>query len=338
MSDKIRRIEEKDFQSVSELFDHKKSIEELKWLFTNPDNHLVYNAFVSVDANNIITGVIGFISSVYSDSNITSIGVIPMSWQLKKDYKGIAGVLLFKKILQKGDFAIAIEGSKIAQDLYKLFKYRFLSRSYTYVKILDLKNYFKYTKGLKLITRLGLIGVCFLNYLKNPIRKSHKDVEVNLSTYDGVIHKNIVNSNSFGKVITKNYVDWILNCPVLKSFAFNIKKGNENIGICIFYINEINNVKVGRIVHLPFLGNNELLWEKVISECLTFFKKKDCCLVSGLAHHKMCQKGYKKSGFYNIYPDGRPVYIKDANKKLETVNLEEWHIQFSEGDKAYRGF
>lgn len=338
MSDKVRRIEEKDFQSVYELFDHRKSIEELKWLYTNPENDLIYNAFVSVDINSNITGVIGYITSEYSDNSTTSSGVIPMTWQLKKDYKGIAGVLLFKRILKEADFAIAIQGSMIAQDLYKLFKYKYLSSSYSYLNILDLRKFNKYTRGKNIFKRLALTAVLLPSYLKNILRGDSFDSQINLSPFTGKIDENIVQPNVFGKVITKEYVDWMLKCPLLDTYAFNIKNGNEHIGICILYIKELKNVKLGRIVHLPFLGNDELLWKQVIRTCLTFFKKNDCCLVSGIAHHKMCHKGYKKSGFINIKIDNKPIYIRDGKKHLARVDLTNWHIQYSEGDKAYRNF
>ena len=38
MSTKIRRICESDFPEVSRLFDIRKGIEELKWLYRDPEN------------------------------------------------------------------------------------------------------------------------------------------------------------------------------------------------------------------------------------------------------------------------------------------------------------
>jgi len=118
MAEIIRRIEEKDFKAVSALYNGRKSVEELIWLFTNPEDSNSYNAFVAEDKENEIIGVCGYVQSTYFDNKINKSGVIPISWKISSDYKGMAGVLLFKKIISLGDFGITIAGSDTAQNLY----------------------------------------------------------------------------------------------------------------------------------------------------------------------------------------------------------------------------
>lgn len=99
MPETIRRLETADLENVSKLYDDRKSLEELKWLFHDfekPDN---YNGFVAVDENNRIIGVIGYCLSEYHQKNEKISGVVPMSWKLAADYKGFAGVQLFKKAI-----------------------------------------------------------------------------------------------------------------------------------------------------------------------------------------------------------------------------------------------
>jgi hypothetical protein len=111
---------------------------------------------------------------------------------------------------------------------------------------------------------------------------------------------------------------------------------SQYYGICVLYIKNINGINRGRIVHLPYLGNNETLWESVIEKCITFFKKEKCCIVTALAHNSINQLGYIKSGFIRIKKHRKPLFIKDTNQKLSSFHVDNWFLQFSEGDKAYR--
>lgn len=337
MNERIRRIDESDFQQVSDLFNNRKSVEELKWLYTDPNDIATYNAFVSIDANDTITGVIGYITGTYLYNKNSVVGVIPMNWQIKKNYKGMSGVLLFKKILEYGDFALAIQGSNVAQDLYKLFKYKYISKAHTLSKILNIKGFFIYTKGKGWLNRFGLTSLLLPSLFFNFVKKNSRSNSIKLLPYDGILINNN-KSDYFSKILTNEYLNWAMRCPLLKSHAFNIFSNKEHIGSCLLYINEVNSVKVGRFVHLSFLGKDKSLWKNVINECLRFLKNEGCCLVTTLAHNKFCVSGFKSSGFLNIKIGDKPIFIRDTKDILKNIDLETWHLQYSEGDKAYRDF
>ena len=338
MAEIIRRIEDNDFQKVSALYNNRKSVEELRWLFKDPDNSIVYNAFVAINNNNQIIGVIGYASSTYKQGIIEVVGVIFMSWIISPDYKGFAGVTLLKKVLEQGDFGIALGGTTTAKNLYPVFKYKHLSNIDVYYKILNFRYFTNSHKRSNLTKRLGINAFLLPSYFKNSSHKSlYKDL--NLIPYNG---NNFVEEkeydNIFNKKITKNYIDWLLDCPTLKTYAFSIKKGNDYLGICVLYIEKINNsCNRGRIVHLPFLGFDKKIWVSVIEKCLLFLKRERCCFVSGLAHNDMNHKGFTESGFIKIKNHHTPIYVKDNNHKLNSIDLDNWNMQYSEGDQAYRG-
>lgn len=338
MADKIRRIEERDLLEVSALYNGRKSVEELKWLFTNPDDSTIYNAFVAEDNKNQIIGVIGYVVSVYSQNSFELSGSIPISWKLHSEYKGIAGVLLFKKVMGLGDFGITIAGSETAKDLYKLFKYKYLSNIDQYYKILELKDSYKSLHRKSFIKTLGMFA-CLLPSYFNTLKRKQSEDNIGLIKYNGSnFAEDIENTSVFKKKINKNYLDWLLDCPLVKSDAFVIKRGDKNLGVCILYIKEEGNIKKGRIVHLPYLGNDVKIWESVIDRCIYYLKENGCCIVNASAHNTINKKGYLSSGFVNIKKHYKPLYIKDPKKSLDHIDLNNWHLQYSEGDKAYRSF
>lgn len=335
MPEIIRRIEDRDFEKVASLYKYRKTVVELKWLFTDPDDPNTYNAFVVIK-DDFLVGVIGNSLSTYTDGNQNVTGVIPISWKVADDYKGFAGVQLFKKVLSLGEFGIAIAGSEKAQQLYPLFKYRFLSNSFEYFKLLNPKNALQSLKRKTPIKTFGMVAYLIPTYLKRPTQNQYtKDIELipygSDQFMDEPMHKGV-----FRKKMTKNYVHWLLSCPELESYAFCVTLKKQYLGICILYIQKVNGVNRGRIVHLPYLGSDPDLWVAVIDACIQFFKDKQCCLVTGLAHHAINRQGFLSSRFSTFRGAGKPVFVKDPLDKLTTLNLENWFLQFSEGDKAYR--
>ena len=54
-------------------------------------------------------------------------GVTPITWMIAPNYKGMAGIYLFKKAMEQGDIGVVLGGTEIAQTLYPLFKYKHIS-------------------------------------------------------------------------------------------------------------------------------------------------------------------------------------------------------------------
>lgn len=336
MPETIRLLEEKDFDSISKLYNGRKTISELKWLFKDPEDPTRYNGFVALNNENKIIGTIGYALSNYTDGVKTLSGVIPMSWKIAEDYKGLAGVQLFKKVLSLGTFGLAISGSEKAQQLYPLFKYKFVSNIKEYYKILDLSDSFLSIKKKSFFKKIGFFVVLIPSYFKKNDKTQYS---ITFTRYSGTnFREDSSSSTAFRKLISKKYIDWLLECPTLESFAFTIEKGNQNLGTCVLYINKVNHRNHGRIVHLPHLGNDLGLWNAVIIKCISFLTEKKCSIISVLAHQSEMNVAIMNAGF--IEPKGyiKPVFIKDQTGVLENLDFTKWHIQYTEGDKAYRNF
>jgi len=338
MAEIIRRIEENDFEAVSNLFNGRKSVEELKWLYSDPNNSGIYNAFVAVNQKGEIIGEIAYMLSVYTQGGQIIKGAIPFNWKIIDKYKGMAGILLFKKVLNLGDFSFTIGGTEAALNLFPLFKlnkrleieqfYKVL-KPFTFLKTLQRKSPFK---------TYGMFGYLLPSYFRSTTKKNlYNDIE--FIRYSGENYSVDIDSDFvFKKVISKNYIDWLLVCPVVESFAFIIKRGENTYGTCVLYTYKTNQIKKGRIVYLPFLGDNKRLWNTVITKCVNFFKKEKCCFITCQTHHKNITSAYNDSGFIRIKSHSHPVFIKYPNKKIESINIDNWHLQYSEGDKFYLGY
>ena len=65
-------------------------------------------------------------------------------------------------------------------------------------------------------------------------------------------------------------------------------------------------------------------------------KQKGCSSVSGLALNENVVSAFHANGYINFKRKQKPVYIKDPKNNLEGVQLNTWHMQYTEGDKSYR--
>ena len=335
MAETIRRLEDSDFTQVSALFNDRKSIRELKWLFCNYDDQNIYNAFVAIDEHDEIIGVIGYSISEYFQNDKTIIGIVPLSWKLSEEYKGFAGVQLFKKVISLGRISFAIDGTNIAQRLYPMFGYQFLTDNNVYYKILNIKNVCLSLKKKSRIKTIGFIGALLPTYLYNKQRKSQAS-NVSLVRYTGDNFKAEKEYKGvFRKKITKAYIDWLLGCPVLKTHAFCIFYNNVFLGICVLYVQKINEFNRGRIVHLPFLGHDLTIWTAVLGNILNFFRKEQCCFISALGQHTINKAAYRSTGFLSPKGYVRSVYLKDNDRILTATKPENMFLQYSEGDEAY---
>lgn len=332
----IRTLQEHDFEALEPLYDHRKSIKELKWVFKNPDSPQTYNGFVAVDENDLLFGVIGYMRSEYYLNGTTIDCITPFNWKLSTQYKGMAGVVLFKKVLALSDMIISVGGSDVAKTLYPLFKFKSLANNAIYYKVVHPINYLKSLKTKGPMQRMKLLGYLLPSYFKRlSATKMVNDLE--FLDYNDQIFEEPKNKTGFYKRITKNYLDWLLECPLVESMAFNIKYNNDFIGTCILYIDSVENVKRGRIVYVPHIDQDQKLANTVIRQCVELLIDENCCLITCLSRTIMNQTALKNNGFIKIDGHSTLLNIKDSKNLLTEEHINNWHFQYAEGDDAYRG-
>lgn len=332
----IRKLNKKDLPNIEQLYQSRKIEVELDWLFRNPEDEKDYNAFVAFD-NNVLVGVIGYVLSVYKERDVVVKGAIPMSWKIRDGYKGFAGVQLFKKVLSLGEFGIAIGGSEDAINLYKLFKLIPESEINEHYKLFK-PLAFMYSRPKRLYSNIGHTLISMGSYFFKPPKLPSKRklrIEPYMPT-DTIKHENKYESLVFGKVISQNYINWLLDCPLHESFGLRLYEGEKELGVVVCYISENKGVKRGRIVYLPYLGNDIELWKEALNLVMLKIMEYRACYVSVLSHNKDLTKALKSLHFKNVHRKAKPLFIKDQQGVLDAVCLENWHLQYTEGDKSYR--
>ena len=338
MAEIIRRIEEKDFEEVSKIHEFDNDVEELKWLYRNTEDENVYNGFVAVNTNNEIIGSICYKYFNYCLNGTKTLCVVPANWILKSGYKGIAGVLLFKKVSNLGEVSVAVEGTEVAQKLYTMFKYKEVASSNYYYKVLNVKNFYRGLKRKNYLMKLSMFGFLLISYFKASLEKNiYNDVHLVPYDYSNFV-KPIIDESVLQKEVTSNFIDWLVDCPSVKSLCYVLKRGDHELGMCVMYVKEQNKNFKGRIIQLPYLGEDNKLWASAISKCVDVLRNNNCNVVSIVSLHHAMNSGIVDSGFKKIKRHSQPIYLKDMENKFKLLNTNDWHFQFSEADISFRNF
>lgn len=333
----IRRSTVHDIAAISSLYDNKRSETELRWALSDPWNKDAYRSFVAVDKGNRVVGHIGYVAHKYNFNGSSFKGVHPVSWIVATDTPGPVGIILMKKIIEiaQGDFTYIIGGSRITQEIAKLFRFRLAFHIDNYFKVINWAGYFKMQNG-SFIKKLLKTLLSFLKPLKLVRFKEHIP-HIELEKYMGGGIEFPLDDNTVCNDLSEEDINWILECPLLDTEAFLIKRDGKKLGCAIVYINERpDNVKTGRIVHLSYIGSNEYLWCGVIAQLERFLREKGCAVISTLALHPMFKKGLALNRYIPTR-HGRPIFIRDSSNVFKNISKNCLHLTFCEGDLGYRG-
>lgn len=330
----IRQTTPADIPAIEALYGGRKVGPELSWLFTNPDNPSEFNSFVAVETGDHIVGVVGYVKSLYTFQGKIFEGVTPMSWKIAEDYKGFAGVQLLKKVYVQGSFGLAIGGSKAARDMYPLYKLQYQDDIKTYIKVFNPVHHFLSLRN-SLLKRTANTLILLRDWLKCA-RISRYDLSLQPITAEQY-SPDSPDGEVFQKIVSQPYLAWLLACPTVQVRAFQIIQAGEIKGLAVVYIQSFGmGIKRGRIVHLSHLGNDSALWVSVIGLLHRVLKKAGCASVSAIALHPNAIYAFEKAGYTHFRRKDKPFYIKDPDGALEGIQARQWHIQYTEGDKAYR--
>ena len=321
-------------KGISNLFSFRKSIEELEWLLSDPADSNSFRSFVAINDDNKVVGHIGYVVSKYACGKLQGTGVHPISWIVSPDCKKGIGLKLMRRVLDIGDFALIIGGTKIAQGLYPFFGFKYKFKVRVFHKILDLSRYFRFSDDafFKKITGASYFLANFLQKKKSIPCKD----KIHLESYrEEDLARQRFADGIFYNLQDEERIRWLLNCPLMECHAFTVKKNDNPIGIAISYINK--KTFKARLIHLSFLGHDLNLWRKVLSEIEKFLMKKGCSAISTLASHPIYIKGLKKSGYVSNLKSRRPIFVRDQKKILRGIPVKNWHLTFFEADTGYRG-
>jgi hypothetical protein len=219
-----------------------------------------------------------------------------------------------------GDFGYLIGGSKATMRIFPSLGFKLKYYIHEYVKSLG-----PYDTSPSLGTKKNMISIVEYN----------KKESVNNQFLDGVF----INTQE------RNHINWLLDCPLCKTYAFSISQNDKQLGIVICYIGKNgDDILTGRIVHLTYLGDELDSWQSTIFEIEKFFRNNGCSVSATLASHPnyinaLLNNGYSQRPHYPIpvfNEHGRPFFLRDPQKRLPEISDESFHWTFFEGDMGYR--
>lgn len=330
----IRQATPSDIPAIEALYGGRKVGPELSWLFTNPEHPSELNAFVAVESVDTIVGVVGYVKSSYTFQGRIFDGVTPMSWKIADGYKGFAGVQLLKKVYALGGFGIAIGGSKAARDMYPIYKLQYQDEIYAYIKVFrPVRHFLSLRNALakRAANTLLLLGSWFK--CARVTRPGIRLQPISADQYSPID----LDPEVFQKIVGQPYLAWLLACPNVQARAYRILRDQKMAGLAVLYIQPFGmGIKRGRIVYLSHLGNDSADWVSAISLLHRELKVAGCASVSAIGLHPGAKIAFEKAGYTHFRRKDKPFYIKDPDGALEGIQARQWHIQYTEGDKAYR--
>ncbi len=339
MADKIRLVERDDIQKIVSLYKGEKTYEELNWLLRDPYDSSKYSAYVAVNPDDKVVGMIGFFISRYTFGDKKIVGVMPMSWKIADGYKGISGVNLLNKVLSQGQFSMTVQGSDIAQKLYYAFNLRVIGAARVYIKVFYPRLYFiSMKKERGMYSRLGNFVSAMPSYLIKHTRDQVRSLVIREIDKKQMDRNNpYLNKDYFEKEVTFEYLRWLASCPILDTHLFEIKNENRFFGYCLCFIKSLpNGTSRGRVVYKPNFGNDKNMLKELLTYLEDFFIKRGCCSVTILALDKASSDVLEEQHFVNCKKKQKPIYVKSKNGALTDLTIDKWYMQYTEGDKAYR--
>ena len=332
----IRNAKHEDLQEISllieKVFRIKISMKYLQWIISDPYDTGQLNSIVALNNNKIIAHV-GYIKSRYYLDGKELIGTHAILLCVLPKYRGEIGKLIFQRVSSIGDISIIYEGTESAQ------------RIYPKAGFYKLGNIFSYRTSLKLPQPTGLFfNKKFPTYIRNlsssildVLMRCHKTVKIdpliNLKPYNHEIKSShqLLFHNVLSNYPDKEIIDWLIKCNFLDSHIFTVHKNKKMFGILFLYIKKYKTYSMGRINHLPNIGDNINDWLSLLIEIEIIFRNLNCSTFSVYSTHPTLIKALNILGYRNVRT--RAIWAFDNDDYLKEKT---YHLTYLEGDHGFR--
>ena len=308
-----------------------KGKKELEWLFSDPHQEGTMPGFVARTPWHELVGVIGYSQNKYRFDGRELKGVIPISWMISPKHRGILGIQLLQKVMNEGDFGFAIQGSKEAQMSYQAVRLKYVGAAHIYTKVLRPLAYVR--SGVPFSPANLLKAGYYLGRQKAPPAQSLVRLEPG-SGSQGLNHAPV---KHLAMVPEARRNQWLKDCPLVEMISFTLYYQDKEKGPAICYICETAGIRRGRIVHIPYLGNDTEAYQQAIALLEQELVERSCCSINALAMQSASRLALANQGYRTWKSTARNLYVRDPDKLLEGVALTQWYLTFYESDKGYRG-
>lgn len=307
-----------------------KGRKELEWLFSDPHQAGPMPGYVARTPWHELVGVIGYSLNRYRFDGRELKGVIPISWMISAKHRGLLGIQMLQKVMNEGDFGFAIQGSKEAQMSYQAVRLKYVGAAHVYTKVLRPMAYVR--SGIPFSPTNLLKAGYYLGRQKNPPGQAM----VHLEPGNGSQDLNHAPVEHLAMVPEANRNQWLKDCPLVEMISFTLYHKDQEKGPAICYICETEGIRRGRIVHIPYLGNDTEAYQQAIALLEKELVEHSCCSVNALAMQSASRQALLNQGYRTRKSTARTLYVRDPENLLKGVPLTQWYLTFYESDKAYR--
>lgn len=333
MSTEIRQVELLDFEDVFELFGKRKSRTLLKWIYGHPCA-AGRSAYVAVQEGRII-GSVGFVKSTYMVNGERLTGLIPLSWEVEKENRGMIGIRLLLKALNSADFYMGMDGSEDMKAIFGGLNFKKIGEGKNARKVLRPVNY------LKTLRKVGVKDIFrTVSHIYNNLSSAKSRPRIQLAKINAcqtVESSEEVISGMFYNTISPEHVLWLDSSPDMTACVFQVNIDNTVYAPVHCYIKNVRNgYKRGQITHVPPLKpEHRLYYRDIVLWIEDYFRKLGITSISTLVTNPDLEAvlGELK---YTFDKKTRPIVIK-ANEETEKLFAGATiHLSYAESDKSIR--
>lgn len=330
MAFEIRKVKESDFDNLFELFGKRKKKELLRWVYGHPCADGL-SAYIAVENEKII-GAVGFVRSAYFIDGEIKKGLIPLSWEVARENRGIVGVKLLFTALRDADFYLGMDGSEDMKQIFKGLNFKKVGEGVGVKKVL---MPFKYLKTLKKVGPRDILRF-FTDFFTQNFTSNKSSLEiiqkenyqtVNLTELDNMVYN----------TISAEHVEWLSKNPGMTMYLFETVINGYNYAPIILFSKEMKNgIKRGQIVHIPPLKkDDEKYYKALIVSIEQFFKKNKITAATALVTNPSLKKAFADLN-YRFDKKPRPIVAKGSKDIMGKLNGADIHLSYAESDKSVR--
>lgn len=307
-----------------------KSLQELEWLYADPHKKSDFLGYKARTHAGEIAGVIGYSLNKYRIGNTEIKGAIPMSWIVAPAHRGLLGLQLLKKVMNEGDFGFALHGSYEAQQSYSAVRLKYSGSAGIYTKVLKPVPYIKSEKSISV---KSILKACYLWGRKKHL-PDHPIISLKAGAESSGIHHFPVEHLTMIPEANRNA--WLDACPEADMLSYTLYQDGREKGPALCYISDTNEIKRGRIVHIPYMGDDLDSYQQAIGILEEELISHGCCSINALAMQSSSRKAFIRQGYKTYRNSMRALYVYDPGRLLEEADLKQWYLSFYESDKGYR--
>lgn len=298
----VRPTREDDLPRISDLtervFGVRRDPDLLRWLLRNPHAPDQIDSWVA-DRDGEILGHVAILKSGYLARGRRLTGAHAFLWMVEADSRGDAGLCLGRTIVRYDDFLIVLGGSPATKTILSGRRFSQAEEAREYL-------------------------------FRRPAPA--EDDGFDLSDGNGAADEAVPAPPTVCvNEATSEHLDWLAECPELEAHRFALAAGGRSLGPVLVYVNRRTSPACGRLVHLPYLGDEPERWTSALGRIGREFERLQSPSWSVLATHPALVEACEATGADLV--GRRPVWFR---KRRDVPGTEAWHLTYLEGDLAYR--